>query len=265
MGAGGATMIDCWVFTNSKGSLPISIGEIPAEITEGAMPLLIDRVVAPYFESNCWILASGENQECVIVDPGIDKPDLVNAILDKVKKYNLKVVAALITHGHIDHFFSLVPLSKSVPLKAYISGQDRYLLSDPLKALMQDGATKHLIASFGTVDFKEPDEVVEVEDFGKFDVAGLSIESIAAPGHTKGSMMFLINDEQLISGDVLFAGSIGRTDLPSGSASDMRKTLKDRVLTLPDHLNVLPGHGPQTIIANERLNNPYLQREFLDY
>jgi glyoxylase-like metal-dependent hydrolase (beta-lactamase superfamily II) len=265
MGAGGATMIDCWVFTNSKGSLPISIGEIPAEITEGAMPLLIDRVVAPYFESNCWILASGENQECVIVDPGIDKPDLVNAILDKVKKYNLKVVAALITHGHIDHFFSLVPLSKSVPLRTYISGQDRYLLSDPLKALMQDGATKHLIASFGTVDFNEPDEVVEVEDFGRFDVAGLSIESIAAPGHTKGSMMFVLNDEQLISGDVLFAGSIGRTDLPSGSASDMRKTLKDRVLTLPDHLNVLPGHGPQTIIANERLNNPYLQREFLDY
>lgn len=227
--------------------------------------MLIDLVVAPYFESNCWILATGENQECVIVDPGMAKPDLVDAILLKVKKSNLKPVAALITHGHIDHFFSLVPLCKSVPLQSFISAKDRYLLSDPLKALMQDGATKQLMASFGAVDFKEPDEIIEVADFQKFEIAGLSIESIAAPGHTKGSMMFLINDEQLVSGDVLFAGSIGRTDLPSGSASDMRKTLKERVLTLPDHLNVLPGHGRQTIIANERLNNPYLQREFLEY
>jgi glyoxylase-like metal-dependent hydrolase (beta-lactamase superfamily II) len=129
---------------------------------------------------------------------------------------------------------------------------------------MQDGPTKHLIDSFGPKDFKEPDEVIELADFQKFEIAGLTIESILAPGHTKGSLMFEINDEQLISGDVLFAGSIGRTDLPTGSASDMRKTLKERVLTLPDHLNVLPGHGPQTTIANERRNNPYLQGEFLD-
>jgi len=77
-------------------------------------------------------------------------------------------------------------------------------------------------------------------------------------------MIFNVNNEQLISGDVLFAGSIGRTDLPTGSASEMRKTLKERILTLEDHLNVLPGHGQQTTIANERRNNPYLQGEFLD-
>jgi glyoxylase-like metal-dependent hydrolase (beta-lactamase superfamily II) len=192
------------------------------------------------------------------------KPDLVAAIMDKISKHNLKPVAVLITHGHIDHFFSLVPLTKATPLRTYISTQDRYLLSDPLKSLMQDGPTKHLIDSFGPKDFKEPDEVIELADFQKFEIAGLTIESILAPGHTKGSLMFEINDEQLISGDVLFAGSIGRTDLPTGSASDMRKTLKERVLTLPDHLNVLPGHGPQTTIANERRNNPYLQGEFLD-
>jgi glyoxylase-like metal-dependent hydrolase (beta-lactamase superfamily II) len=225
---------------------------------------LIDRIVAPYFETNCWILSTGANKECLIIDPGMAKPDLVAAIMDKISKHNLKPVAVLITHGHIDHFFSLVPLTKATPLQTYISTQDRYLLSDPLKSLMQDGPTKHLIDSFGAKDFKEPDEVIELADFQKFDIAGLTIESILAPGHTKGSLMFEINDEQLISGDVLFAGSIGRTDLPTGSASDMRKTLKERVLTLPDHLNVLPGHGPQTTIANERRNNPYLQGEFLD-
>jgi glyoxylase-like metal-dependent hydrolase (beta-lactamase superfamily II) len=220
--------------------------------------------VAPYFETNCWILSTGANQECLIIDPGMAKPDLVAAIMDKISKHDLKPVAVLITHGHIDHFFTLVPLTKATPLRTYISTQDRYLLSDPLKSLMQDGPTKHLIDSFGPKDFKEPDEVIELADFQKFEIAGLTIESILAPGHTKGSLMFEINDEQLISGDVLFAGSIGRTDLPTGSASDMRKTLKERVLTLPDHLNVLPGHGPQTTIANERRNNPFLQGEFLD-
>ena len=101
--------------------------------------MLIERVVAPYFETNCWILSTGSNSECVIVDPGMDKPDLVSAILEKVSKHNLKPVAAIITHGHIDHFFSLVPLSKEVPLTTFVSRADRYLLSDPLKSLMQMG------------------------------------------------------------------------------------------------------------------------------
>ena len=226
--------------------------------------MLIERVVAPYFETNCWILSTGSNSECVIVDPGMDKPDLVSAILEKVSKHNLKPVAAIITHGHIDHFFPLVPLSKEVALTTFISKADRYLLSDPLKSLMQNGPAKQLLESFGARDFSEPTDLIEVADFTSFEVAGLQIESISAPGHTKGSMMFTVNDEQLISGDVLFAGSIGRTDLPTGSASEMRKTLKERVLTLKDHLNVLPGHGQQTTIANERRNNPYLQGEFLD-
>jgi hydroxyacylglutathione hydrolase len=231
---------------------------------DGLTTVLIERVVAPYFETNCWIIATGPNSECIIVDPGMDKPNLVAPILEKVTKHNLKPVAAFISHGHIDHFFSLVPLSKEVPLTTFVSQEDRYLLSDPLKSLMQNGPAKQLLESFGARDFTEPNDLIEVADFSTFEVAGLSIESSSSPGHTKGSMMFILNNEQLISGDVLFAGSIGRTDLPTGSASDMRKTLKERVLTLPDHLNVLPGHGQQTTIANERRNNPYLQGEFLD-
>lgn len=226
--------------------------------------MLIDRVVAPYFETNCWIISTGAGAECIIVDPGMDKPDLVNAILEKVAKHNLKPIAALITHGHIDHFFSLIPLTKKTPMTTFISQEDRYLLSDPFKALMQNGPAQQLISSFGERDFKEPDDLVEVEDFASFQIAGLSIEGIKAPGHTQGSMIFVVDNQQLLSGDVLFAGSIGRTDLPTGSASQMRKTLKERVLTLNDHLNVLPGHGQQTTIANERRNNPYLQGEFLD-
>lgn len=226
--------------------------------------MLIDRVIAPYFETNCWILALGTGQECIIVDPGMAKPNLVKEIEEKVSDFNLKPMAVLITHGHLDHTFSVLPLTKQVPMRTFITGADRFLLTDPMGALDRGGVSEQFLKAFGMEKFKEPDEVVELEDFSTFEVAGMQLTSIFAPGHTKGSVIFTVDDQQLISGDVLFAGSIGRTDLPTGSANEMRKTLRDRILTLPDGLNVLPGHGGQTTIGTERVRNPYLQDDFLD-
>ena len=226
--------------------------------------MLIDRVIAPYFETNCWILALGTGQECIIVDPGMAKPNLVNEIEQKVSELKLKPVAVFITHGHLDHTFSVLPLTKQVPMRTFVTGADRFLLTDPMGALDRGGISEQFLRAFGVEKFKEPDEIVELEDFSKFEVAGMQITSIFAPGHTKGSVIFTVDNQQLISGDVLFAGSIGRTDLPTGSASQMRKTLRDRILTLPDGLNVLPGHGGQTTIGTERVRNPYLQDDFLD-
>ena len=133
-----------------------------------------------------------------------------------------------------------------------------------MAALDSGGVSEQLISAFGGNNFTEPADLIELDDFGNFQIAGLEIESIFAPGHTKGSVIFTVDNQVLISGDVLFAGGIGRTDLPTGSATDMRKTLRERVLTLPDGLNVLPGHGGQTTIAIERVRNPYLQSDFLD-
>jgi len=226
--------------------------------------VLIDRVIAPYFETNCWILALGTGQECIIVDPGMAKPNLVKEIEEKISDLNLKPVAVLITHGHLDHTFSVLPLTKQVPMRTFVTGADRFLLTDPMGALDRGGVSEQFLKAFGMEKFKEPDEVVELVDFSTFEVAGMQLTSIFAPGHTKGSVIFTVDDQQLISGDVLFAGSIGRTDLPTGSASEMRKTLRDRILTLPDGLNVLPGHGGQTTIGTERVRNPYLQDDFLD-
>jgi glyoxylase-like metal-dependent hydrolase (beta-lactamase superfamily II) len=226
--------------------------------------VLIDRVIAPYFETNCWILALGTGQECIIVDPGMAKPNLVNEIEQKVSELKLKPVAVFITHGHLDHTFSVLPLTKQVPMRTFVTGADRFLLTDPMGALDRGGVSEQFLRAFGVAKFKEPDEIVELEDFSTFEVAGMQITSIFAPGHTKGSVIFTVENKQLISGDVLFAGSIGRTDLPTGSASQMRKTLRDRILTLPDGLNVLPGHGGQTTIGTERVRNPYLQDDFLD-
>ena len=226
--------------------------------------MLIDRVIAPYFETNCWILAPGGRQECIIVDPGMARPNLVNEIEQKVSDLNLKPVAVLITHGHLDHTFSVLPLTKQIPMRTFVTGADRFLLTDPMGALDRGGVSEQFLSAFGAEKFKEPDEIVELEDFSTFEVAGMQITSIFAPGHTKGSVIFTVDNQQLISGDVLFAGSIGRTDLPTGSASQMRKTLRDRILALPDGLNVLPGHGGQTTIGIERVRNPYLQADFLD-
>ena len=226
--------------------------------------MLIDRVIAPYFETNCWILAPDSGQECIIVDPGMARPNLVNEIEQKVSDLKLKPVAVFITHGHLDHTFSVLPLTKQIPMRTFVTGADRFLLTDPMGALDRGGVSEQFLSAFGAEKFKEPDEIVELEDFSTFEVAGMQITSIFAPGHTKGSVIFTVDNQQLISGDVLFAGSIGRTDLPTGSASQMRKTLRDRILTLPDGLNVLPGHGGQTTIGTERVRNPYLQADFLD-
>ena len=226
--------------------------------------MLIDRIIAPFFETNCWILSPGKDNECVIVDPGIGKPDIVKSLIEKISLHNLKPIAVLITHGHLDHFFSVLPLTNQIPMYTYITKSDRFLLKDPMGALDSGGFSEQLLDAFGGRNLKEPQDVIELEDFSKLKLANLEIEVIFAPGHTKGSVMFMVENKQLVSGDVLFAGSIGRTDLPTGSAQDMRKTLQERVLTLPNHLNVLPGHGRQTTIGDERVRNPYLQSEFLD-
>ena len=110
------------------------------------------------------------------------------------------------------------------------------------------------------MSWSEPSQVLELRNNQKFEAVGLDITAIHAPGHTAGSLMFTINDEVLISGDVLFAGSIGRTDQPSGSQEAMVRTLATKIVPLGDHLRVLPGHGPDTTIEYERRTNPYLKQ-----
>jgi glyoxylase-like metal-dependent hydrolase (beta-lactamase superfamily II) len=108
------------------------------------------------------------------------------------------------------------------------------------------------------MSFSEPREVKELKSGEEFELCGLKIKAIHSPGHTRGSLMYLIDDQTLISGDVLFAGSIGRTDLPTGSSEDMQKTIVKKILPLNDEIRVLPGHYQETRIGIERKTNPYL-------
>ena len=204
------------------------------------------------FATNCWVLAPGPDSECVIIDPGM--PD-VSAQLDQIlQRHNLKPVAIIATHGHLDHTFSIQPIADGYAIPAYIHSEDRAYLSAPEKLLSAEFSS-----TVAEMKFLEPVEVRELRNGDVIDLVGLSFYAIHAPGHTRGSLMFEVDTEVLISGDVLFAGSIGRTDLPTGSAKDMGETLRKKVVPLSDHLKVLPGHGPETTMSYEKKNNPYLK------
>lgn len=213
--------------------------------------MLVTNFQAQAFATNCWILASGRGSECVVVDPGM--PNVSEQLREKLEEFDLKPVATIVTHGHLDHTFSVQPICDGYEIPAMIHSADRELLLHPERA---HGA--EFIAQLSGINWLEPREVVELNDQDIFELVGLKFKAIHAPGHTKGSTMFEVDNEVLISGDVLFAGSIGRTDLPGGSWADMERSLREKVLPLADHLQVLPGHGPESSIGRERKYNQFL-------
>jgi glyoxylase-like metal-dependent hydrolase (beta-lactamase superfamily II) len=204
------------------------------------------------FATNCWVIAPGEGSECIIVDPGM--PDISAEIQSLVSEHHLKPVASFLTHAHLDHTFSIKALADGYGIPAYIHSEDRRFIAEP--AGLHGAEFNQALSG---MSFEEPNDVRELRNDEKVEVLGLSLRAIHAPGHTKGSLMYLLNEEILISGDVLFAGSVGRTDLPTGSLSDMTSTLRKKVLPLDDSIRVLTGHGPETTIKYERKNNPYLK------
>jgi hydroxyacylglutathione hydrolase len=214
------------------------------------------------WQTNCYVLATEPGAECVVVDPGLDA---VRGVDELVAEHRLKPVAVLLTHGHLDHMFSVTPLCRSSDAACFIHPDDRSLLTDPLAAMSND--TRLLLDQLAPGRrFEEPDDVRELVNGGSVTVAGLDFGALHAPGHTPGSVMFqtaYAPEPQIHSlvftGDVLFAGSVGRTDLPGGNPADMLDSLRTQVLPLPDSVVVLPGHGPQTTMARERADNPYLQ------
>jgi hydroxyacylglutathione hydrolase len=187
-------------------------------------------------------------------------------VAELILEHRLKPVAVILTHGHLDHMFSVTPLCRSYAASCWVHPDDRVLLTDPLQAMGMETQLLLERLTGRSASFTEPDDVRELTDGAEVALAGLRFEALHAPGHTPGSTMFQTAyrdhpgiDSVVFSGDVLFAGSIGRTDLPGGNLADMLKSLRTKVLPLPDTVAVLPGHGPQTTMARERVGNPYLQ------
>jgi hydroxyacylglutathione hydrolase len=206
-------------------------------------------------QANCFVLATGAGGACVVVDPG---QDAVEPIAEALREHRLSPVAVLLTHGHFDHTFSVAPVCDGDDIPAWIHPADRDLLSDPLKGISAESRTFF----GGDLEMREPREVRELADGAELDLAGLRLTVDHTPGHTGGSVMFRAGTEEggrlVLSGDTLFAGSIGRTDLPGGNHREMLTSLRTKVLTLADDTVVLPGHGPTTTIGRERAGNPFL-------
>ena len=225
--------------------------------------MLVAGFASAAFGTNVYVVAPAAGEQCIVVDPGIEVADGVDAIL---REHRLEPVAVILTHGHLDHTFSVVPVGSARGLPAYIHSGDRELLADPMKGLSPESRSMF----GGRLTWVEPDDVRLIGE-APLELAGLTIEVEHAPGHTPGSVMFRLPgapdhasgldgepSETLLSGDVLFAGSIGRTDLPGGSYDQMIKSLAEKVLPLADDVLVLPGHGEATTIGRERVANPFL-------
>ena len=221
--------------------------------------MLIEGFPADYAGTNCYVVAPGDGEQCIVVDPGVGVGD---RLADIVAEHRLHPVAVVLTHGHLDHTFSVLPVCQANDVPAYIHAADRSALSDPWTGLGLAKGTP-LLGVRG-LTFAEPDDVRQLQDGQTLELAGLQITVRHAPGHTAGSVVFSVPHEQaavdvLFSGDVLFAGSIGRTDLPGGSMAAMTRSLREVILPLDDGVIVLPGHGPQTTMGTERLTNPFLK------
>lgn len=221
---------------------------------------------ATVFGTNCYVIAPGQGEECVIVDPGIGVLETLREALAELK---LRPAAVLLTHGHIDHVYSVTPVCGGT-IGAYIHTDDRYRLADPLSSLGPQlvGMFEQQFGKQPT--WTEPSDVVEIRDHQTLELAGMTFEVRHTPGHTEGSVIFGIDDlphglpaeadvtSTQLTGDTLFAGSIGRTDLAGGDSDAMNRSLRDVILPLPDTALVLPGHGPGSTMARERATNPYL-------
>ncbi|MBL7261223.1 MBL fold metallo-hydrolase [Paractinoplanes lichenicola] len=222
--------------------------------------MLVTGVEAQAFGTNCYVVAAAPGEQCLIVDPGIGVLDQLDEVL---AEHRLFPAAVLLTHGHLDHTFSVAPVCGARGITAYVHPADLEMLADPAKGLSTD-----LAQLFGgRLTYSEPEDVAELTDGATLTLAGLEVTVDHAPGHTGGSVLFRLPgagsefeaEQVCLSGDVLFAGSIGRTDLPGGSTETMMTSLRDKILPLADDTVVLPGHGPATTIGRERAQNPYLR------
>jgi hydroxyacylglutathione hydrolase len=229
--------------------------------------MLVLGFPAQAFATNCYLVAPAAGEECLIIDPGIG---VLDRLAELLQQYRLRPAAVLLTHGHLDHVFSVTPVCGAYGVAVSVHPEDRYRLVDPVSTLGPE-LKRMFQQQFGASGWKEPDDIRSIEDCQRLSIAGIDVEVIHAPGHTEGSVMFSLPEVPddlaadaglagtVISGDVLFAGSIGRTDLPGGSSAAMTRSLRDRVLPMDDATLVLPGHGGATTIGQERAGNPYLQ------
>ena len=204
----------------------------------------VERVLCGSVGTNCYFLINTQTQETVIIDPADDAP-MLSA---KLKEKNLKPAAILLTHGHYDHIMAVEELRKEYGIPVIAHEEEKQILENP------KGNLSTMIGMPFTV---KADRFVKDEEL--LVTAGCSIRVLHTPGHTIGGCCYYLADENLLfSGDTLFWESVGRTDFPTGSMSALVRSIKEKLMVLPESTRVYPGHMGSTSIENEKQNNPFL-------
>ena len=205
-------------------------------------------VTSALFEENAYLLSLAENGDCIVVDPGLE-PD---RIVDELRDAGLNPIAILNTHGHSDHIAGNGMMKEEWPdVPLIIGAGDAWKLTDPVG---------NLSAGFG-LELISPEADQTVSEGDVLDLAGIRWTVLETPGHSGGHVVFIAKELSpmlVLGGDVLFAGSIGRSDFPDGDHETLLDSIRTKLFPLPDDAVVLPGHGPPTTIGRERRTNPYL-------
>lgn len=219
--------------------------------------------------ANCYVIGGdgAAARDCVVIDPGMDAVPGLERVLEE---HRLRPALVLLTHGHFDHVASATAVADRYDAPCYLAPADRAWLSDPLAALPPDFAplvTDYLRGSPAAEPRRMAEPQSGPDGIERLEAAGLTFDLLPAAGHTPGSTLYRTSYaeagtsyELVFTGDVLFEGSVGRTDLPGGDQAAMDRTLTSTVLSLADDTVVLPGHGQRTTIGRERASNPFLRQ-----
>lgn len=216
------------------------------------------------WQGNCYVVGNDDTLDCVVIDPGVNASEVVENTL---KEYGWHLVGVVCTHGHVDHIADAAKLANAHGVSMWLHSGDDYMLTDPVAGL-GEGTEGLLMQVLGSTSLPEPESRERLDELDVLEIAGLHFEVLPAPGHSPGCCLLSTADEEgpiVFCGDVVFAGSIGRVDLPGGDHATMTRTLAEVVLPLPDSARLLPGHGGPTTMARERVANPYLQPNYLRY
>ncbi|MCK4645589.1 MAG: MBL fold metallo-hydrolase [Candidatus Aminicenantes bacterium] len=202
-----------------------------------------ETLIVGILETNCYLVYCPETLDCAIVDPGADE----EKIFQLITKKNLKPTVILNTHGHIDHIGANRAVKEKFSIPLCIHAEDSQMLGHVQQS--------ELAIFLGATDSPSPDRLIKEGD--EIEVSKYFLKVIHTPGHSPGSVCFLGNGF-LLSGDTLFFGGVGRTDLPGGSWQELESSIKNKILTLPGDTIVLTGHGPATTVAQEKSSNPFI-------